>query len=245
MADKTGDKNSKDPKKGEMPLMAVPVQLRLFDILAGQQSDDQSCAHDITDKMKGCKAGEDDKCSKGSEEKQVRIDLNPRKNPDDPNAPFGLKRGYISRLDYETIRDIFYGINQMDVPDAMLSAMNPTEIFALYCGLYSVKTGRLKIGKSMHADGLVSKIISYSFGKHSDLAHEHNASKKIYPTGRGDLQKRIRALDRNVTDNFLRGLAQPRKYSDRENKEVNDFEDPNIDGRSKISYYKRIIHYFK
>ena len=125
---------------------------------------------------------------------------------------------------YHLLKLIWNGISYVEtenvsgVPHEMLSAKNTVEILSHYRGFGKlirdgyIATEDWKITKEqlkeMSAEQVVSKLVSYGcrYKAMSDLREKGYTG---FPTGSGDLIKRIRALNKQVKDRFMRLLDIP------------------------------------
>jgi len=157
---------------------------------------------------------------------------------------FGIKKGHLTGLEYNTLKDVFYGMNQFSAPKQMLAAMNPTEILALYAGIQGLKERFIrdvKLPENTVFENLVSAMVSKPLEVSGTLAYQHNRSRKIYPAEPGALKKRMAALPSETKLKFMNLLEQPRRYSNAEKTPAEDFYDPNCDGHSVKVYVNAIL----
>lgn len=164
-------------------------------------------------------------------------------NLKDQKHPYAIKRGYLNGFDYDTLRNIFYGMHQVKVPEAILSSMNPVEILALYFGIQRYKEGEKVAGKTF--EEIVSKLVSKAMKSSSELTYQHYRSNKIYTTKKNDMKRRMLALDDGTKAAFLNSLTASKKFSDGEYEMYGmrgrDFHDPNCDGKNKGLYIRGIM----
>src|SRR3989344_3108136 len=145
-------------------------------------------------------------------DKKVNLGINTKEQ----QTPYGIRKSYLTGTDYNALKNIFYGMNQFRVSDAIVTSMNPVEILALYCGIQLCKERRIQIDAKLPFDEVISKLVSKAMDYSKNLAFQHYRSDKLYPVKKNDMKKRMAALDEDVKNMFLSSLREPRKYSNAE-----------------------------
>ena len=156
---------------------------------------------------------------------------------------------------YSVLEDIFYGLNNVKIPNKMWEQLNTSEGLAIYCSTGEAKMGRAKpkdfkydgsvpLDQSWFFSNLVSRMVNEAYSRSRELNttfpkrgfNEHSIKK-------GALIERMQTLPGGIQTEFLESLAQQRKYSNKQG--GYDFYDPNCDGHSKKVYVNAISHRFE
>jgi hypothetical protein len=146
-------------------------------------------------------------------------------------------------MNNQLLRQIWCGLNQTEVegqpgiPHEFLSAMNTLEILSLYRAFGRLmKYGNMELDKErisreqlkqMPAEQAVSKMVGYGC-RHQAVQAMRKRGCSYFPTGKGDLIKRIKPFNDNVKDTFMQLLDAPTRTSPFTVKEGRkwDFNDP-------------------
>jgi len=125
---------------------------------------------------------------------------------------YGIQKKHLNYLGYDDLRDIFFGMHNIDTPHEMLVMLNPAEILSIYMAV-----GAIKRSSSQHNDFITR------FDNIEELVREFNritytgsnlaSIKRDAPNPHsdkpGDQKKRIYSLDDEVKRRFIESFKQP------------------------------------
>jgi hypothetical protein len=145
---------------------------------------------------------------------------------------FGVTKTGLNKGSYGVLENIFCGMRNIEIPLEMLSIENPGEILLNYYATDYLKKRGLHLSSNIPRDflKLVKYINSFKMGFDS-LA---NKFKKCFNIKQ---EERFELLDKNIRDRFVESFFTRYKSSFN-----HDFDDPNIDGRSKEVYINIIYN---
>ena len=144
-----------------------------------------------------------------------------------------FKARYQGNKNYYLLRQIWRGLNYTETessgtPHILLASMNTSEDLALERGFGKmIKDGYIELGKrritikdlkSMPAERVVSQMVGYGM-RHRAMHAMKRRGYAEFPTGSGDLIRRIKALDEKSKGEFIGLLDNP------EILKVEEFED--------------------
>jgi hypothetical protein len=155
---------------------------------------------------------------------------------------WGIRQKDIQSLNYMTLKNIFYGMHNVEMPGEMLNALNPDEILSKWYGAGLMKRHDAHLGMTIpHDFYAVCRAMdekSYSEGSFRKMSSGCN---KHFPSSRGEQKKRLDqtsdAAQKRFVDSFFREYV-PSAREAPDNPAA--FHDPNHDGRSKKEYVRSI-----
>jgi hypothetical protein len=153
---------------------------------------------------------------------------------------FGVTQTSLKKGSYGVLENIFYGMNNLEIPLEMLSIENPAEILSEYFAAGSLKRENVHPNPNVPHNffKLVDYINRYSYNNitFASLAHKFKKS-SCFDSGPGEQRKRLEFLEQSVMDGFVNSFLAKYRPSNREYPFDSDaFYDPNCDGRSKGIY---------
>jgi len=161
---------------------------------------------------------------------------------------FGITKTGLNKESYDVLENIFYGINNLDIPLKMLGIENPAEILANYfaAGRLKKRNAHFRILDIVMPDffRLINYINQYSYGNGKFVSLANNF-RKYFDDSPGKQRRRLGLLEQNVRDKFIESFFTPYRPSNREEPFTYAFYDPNCDGRDKGIYAKRIYEELK
>ncbi|MBU0629234.1 MAG: hypothetical protein KKC75_08665 [Nanoarchaeota archaeon] len=154
-------------------------------------------------------------------------------------------------MNYNLLRQIWYGMNYVEVPEEnsgvpheFLAAMNTFEILSLYRAFArlieksSIPTGSgkktisIKELRELPAEIVISKMVGYGC-RHQAISTMRQRGWNYFPTGRGDLIKRIKPFGYQLKDRFMKLLHEQKRTTELTEKrgQYPDFHDHCYDGK--------------
>jgi len=163
---------------------------------------------------------------------------------------FGVTQTGLKKTSYRILEDIFYGMNNLEIPLEMLSIENPAEILSEYFAAGSLKRGNAHLNPNANVPRdflrLVNYINRYSYNnkRFASLTHKFKKS-SCFDSSPGKQMERLGILEQSVKEGFVNSFFAKYRPSNKEDSVNQAFYDPNCDGRSKGIYadliYSKLI----
>jgi len=157
-------------------------------------------------------------------------EINLRKLGRNLDDAFGITETILKKGSCTALKNIFYGINNLEIPPEMLMIENPAEILSKCFAAGDLKRGnahRLSDSKIPHDFlGLVRYMDSYSYNNgFASLAHKF---KKCFDSHPEKQRERLGLLEQSMEDvggRFVNSFLSPYRPSDKENSVTYGFHD--------------------
>ncbi|MEW6062972.1 MAG: hypothetical protein AB1571_01185 [Nanoarchaeota archaeon] len=179
-------------------------------------------------------------------EERLRI-ADPEVAPFQNDKPaFAIVKINLILFNYWDLKEIFYSVHNLMLPDLMLMNQNEAEILATYLGSNKIKTDKhrhLRLCNQSFED-IIRIIDQEGYKNPAILTLQYNGFKP-HSIKKGDKQKRFNLMPPSVKRLFLASFSQPLKKPVHMDKYNGYFYDPNCDGHSKRIYVDAIYKYFK
>ncbi len=173
------------------------------------------------------------------------FETEPLSNSNDAVA-FGVTQTGLKKASYGVLENIFYGMNNLEIPLEILSIENPAEILSEYFAAGSLKRGDAHRNPNANVPRDFLRLVnhinrnSYSNIGFADLTHKFKKS-SCFNSSPGKQMERLELLEPSVKEGFVNSFLAEYRPSNIEYPFDSDaFYDPNCDGRSKGIYADRI-----
>lgn len=164
----------------------------------------------------------------------VQVYLNTRKN-------YGITSEHIASFNNYELRELFNGVNNLEIPYVMAVNMNEAEILALYTGI-----ARMKRNGSNEESGLEGfynaiKAINNSGFRSNTIAEIKKTGFNPHQANPGDQKRRFEEMPQRIRQQFLRKYLEELKISHQAVKNdvkgrQGSFYDRNSDGFNRGFY---------
>jgi hypothetical protein len=170
-----------------------------------------------------------------------------QKSPRERGIPrnYGIRRKDLAVLGKTTLKHIFYGIHNIDIPDEMLESMNPDEILTKYysAGAKKYNNNHLRNPEPEDFVTLTKDMDRQAYPMIGVMARD---AKKRLPHGRLDQRARLDSLPDRVKYDFVESFFSYFIRSTREAPHDPDsFYNRNMDGDDKEVYATDIYRFFE
>ena len=174
------------------------------------------------------------------------FETEPKKPSRNNVVAFGVTKTGLKKGNYGVLKDIFYGMYNLDIPLDMLIMQNPAEILSEYFAAGGLKRRDRHLTPDTPRNflELVNYINRYSYDNPEFAALTHNF-RNFFSSSPGKQKERLGSLENNIGDDFIRSFFNYYRYSNTEEEFIFEFYDPNWDGRDKRLYVNRIYEKLK
>lgn len=153
---------------------------------------------------------------------------------------WGLKKADLQVLPYNVLAQIFRGVHNLIVPNAMAEVLNPDELLAKYRGAALLKKNDAHLRNIYDFLGLVRALDTIAYdGRFSPLVER--ARGRNFPAESGAQRARLKTLRDETNEAFLASFEEKYNWSNNECPDNFSYYDPNCDGADKRIYVDRIF----
>lgn len=146
---------------------------------------------------------------------------------------WGIRRKDLGLLRFDTLKKIFYGINNLDIPVEMCDRQNPDETLAQYLSVFDLK--RHSIKDIQHFPDLI-RLMNNSAYNSKDFLNLANSCNKRFPRlGENGQKERLFSLSPDIKMSFMESFHSQLRLPGK------DFYDPNSDGKNSNLYINKIL----
>jgi len=166
--------------------------------------------------------------------------------------PFNIRKRDLNSLEFNSLKYLFYGLHNLDMPKEMSDYENPDEIVAKYIAAYVLKRNNMHLTKPFsikpNYELFDNSPIEFNqvIRKMDDCAYQYlgDFKKKCikrFSSNPGDQLRRLECLEDSVKSSFIDSFFKAYRPSrDEQPFNVDSFYDPNCDGRDKSIYVNGI-----
>ena len=158
------------------------------------------------------------------------------------NLKYGIQTKNLKQLHFGELKDIFYGINNIDVPHVMGINLNEAELLALYLGIGKIKR---RNGNNLIEFYTSIKQINSEGYKSRNIGKTKKEGNNPHTMNTGDLITRMQIMPDRIRKQFLESYNEQfkRSYQEEESSRYivrGYFYDSNWDGKDKSLYVRDI-----
>ena len=155
---------------------------------------------------------------------------------------FGVTKETLNTFSYQNLESIYYGIFNFD-ESSIYPYLNPTEMLGL---LHSVGKKDHGYSQKLQKQIFQSNLFPVLFFKEFAAGLINNGRYALfgYDLDKESLESKLEQLPGNVVEKSIKAFEREKRYSNKENSEITDFADPNIDGSEKHIYVNDIYNHF-
>ena len=159
---------------------------------------------------------------------------------------WGIRKADLGEMLYRDLEDVFYGLHNLAMPNAMANVLNPDEILVKYLAAYRLKRGDRHLKTDFPKRDFVEVVRVMDDEGYSQIGYMAKGCKKRFSYKPLEQLKRLKALSDNVQGAFVDAFFEKYNPSNRQEPEnPQAFYDPNCDGASERVYINRIYEILK
>ena len=159
---------------------------------------------------------------------------------------WGIRKADLGEMLYRDLEDVFYGLHNLAMPNAMANVLNPDEILVKYVAAYRMKRGDRHLRTGFPKRDFVEVVRAMDDEGYSQISYMTKGCKKRFSCNPLGQLKRLEALSDNVRGAFVDAFFEKYNPSSRQEPEnPQAFYDPNCDGASERVYVNRIYDILK